>query len=280
MIWLTYIISIAFPVVIAYRLLGGQLFKPRGIVALAFAVFGFLTLFEGFNLARMEDARARHGHVASGWVVERFSSLERDGTRSIGTRGGRDQARRLPIVTGVGFMPQERLARLIATGSPYAWVVEYEYPCDAPRCGGRDFVTEAMWSQLHFGSRVNVRAIDGERYSGRLDDNPQWIMALIELCLGAGLLFAARLMSGVPLSRGREWITAPAVVLRVEPVTYPDATRWRIHFAYFDPTGQAQESVDEVARNTWKSGDDCLAVFRPKSPDLATLRPLDTSASG
>jgi hypothetical protein len=236
---------------------------------------GLLAAYDGFDLARMEETRARYGRVVPGIVIERLSSLERNGTRYIGPWLGRDLVRRMPVVTGKGFMVYQQLSRWIATGSPRAWVIEYHYPCDAPRhCEGRDFVTEAAWSRLQVAQIVNVRKIDGEPYSGRLDDNPQWTMALVELSLGTVLLLAARLVSGRPLFRRREWITAPAVVVRVDPVKYRDVTRWRIHFAYFDSDGQAQESADEVVTGTWKPGDDCLAVFQRASPDLATMRPI------
>ena len=77
------------------------------------------------------------------------------------------------------------------------------------------------------------------------------------------------------LFRRREWITAPAVVLRVEPVKYVDSTRWRIHFAYFDPDGQPQESADEVVTDAWKPGDDCIAVFHALHR-IWRPRPCDT----
>jgi hypothetical protein len=273
--WVTSVITIAFPVVVAYTIIGGLPFKRRSVPAFAFAALGFLAFYDGFDLSRMEDARARHGHVTRGWIVERLSSLERNGTRYIGPWGGRDQVRRLPIVTSKGFMLHERLSRWIATGSLNAWVIAYEYPCAAPRCSGRDFVSEAAWSSLRAGQGVDVRTVEGEPYSGRLDDYPQGTLAAIELVLGSLLLLAARLMSGRAFFPRREWLTAPAVVLRVEPVKYPDATHWRIHFAFFDPDGREQESAAEVITSTWKPGDDCIAVFKRTSPDSATMRPCE-----
>jgi hypothetical protein len=278
--WLPHLVTIAITVLIAYKILGGQPFRLRGAVAYLCAGVGFLALYEGFDLARMEESRARYGRVTTGTVIEKFSSLERSGSRYIGPRGGRDQINRRPVVTGKGFMPYQRLSRWITTGSPFAWVVEYQFSCDAPRdCVGRDFVSEETWSRLRVGQIVNVVEIGDEPYSGRLDANPQWMLALTEFGLGSLLLLAARLKAGRPLRRRRDWVTTPAVVMRVEPVTYPDATRLRIHFAYFDLEGQAQESADEVVTGTWKAGDDCLAVFRRRQPDVATLRPLDTHSS-
>ena len=87
--------------------------------------------------------------------------------------------------------------------------------------------------------------------------------------LGTGLLFVAGLLSGrLGTFRGRaRWVTAPAVVLAVEP--RPVRVRSR-----FDREGVAQESADEVGTRPWKVGDDCVAVFQPTRPDLATLQPL------
>jgi hypothetical protein len=276
-VFLITVLKLAIPVVIAYWIVGGQPFRLRGAAAFLCAGLGLVTFYQGFDRARMEDARARYGRVTTGTVVEKLSELERSGSRYIGPRGGRDQVNRRPIVTRKGFWLHERLSRLIATGSPFAWVIAYQFSCDAPRtCEGRDFVSEETWSRIRAGQVVKVREIADEPYSGRLEASPQWTLAFIELGLGSLLLMSARVLSGRPLLRRREWMTAPAVVMRVEPVTYPDATRWRIHFAYFDRDGQAQESADEVGTGTWKEGDDCIAVYRRKTPDLATLRPLDS----
>jgi len=70
------------------------------------------------------------------------------------------------------------------------------------------------------------------------------------------------------------------VVTSVERVQYGDEMRWKVRFSYFDAKGMAQDSVDEVNDPSWKSGDDCRAVYRPKTPDLATLRPRSAAPSG
>jgi hypothetical protein len=50
------------------------------------------------------------------------------------------------------------LARLIATGSPAAWVVQYRFSCDAPNgCSEREFVSKELWMRLRAGQPVNVR---------------------------------------------------------------------------------------------------------------------------
>ena len=97
---------------------------------------------------------------------------------------------------------------------------------------------------------------------------------LVDLAIAGGLLLAALWHLGWRHARRRGgYITAPAVVVTVEPVEYSDITRWRIRFAYFDRQGRPQESAGEVLSATWKPGDDCLAVFPPERPDLASFRP-------
>src|SRR5688572_29547940 len=235
-----------------------------------------MACFDGFTQAYREENRARYGRVTSGVILERFSSTEAQGTRYIGRLGGRDQARRRPIVTITGFHIHDVLARLIATGSPAAWVVEYRFSCDAPNgCSEREFVSKELWMRLRAGQPVNVRQAQGESRTARLDEYPQWPVAAAKMALGAALLFVPGLASGrIRVFRVRRWVTAPAVVLAVEPVRSGDDTPWRVRFAYFDREGVAQESADEVLSRAWKVGDSCIAVFQPTRPDLATLRPL------
>jgi hypothetical protein len=272
--FLSFFVKIATFVAVAYALSSGTRITLRNVAIYALAGAGVLALYAGFNLAVMEDARARYGLVVPGVVVEKFSTAERGGTRYIGTRGGRNQIFRQPVVTITGFHLNDVVSRFIVTGSPLAWVIEYRFPCDAPNgCEVRDFVTERAWSRLHVGDRVNVRRADTEKTTGRLDDNPQWAIAFANLGLAAALLIAAGFTSGrLVLFKPREWITVPAVVTAVEPVAYKDATHWRVRFAYFDRNGDAQESADEVVTGHWKPGDDCFAVYRHDEPGLATMR--------
>jgi uncharacterized protein DUF3592 len=262
-------------VAVAYKLSSGGRFTVRGVVAFALAAAGVLAAVDGFLLGVKEDGRARYGHVRSGVVIEKLSSTAADGSRRIGPRGGRDQRRTMPVVTGNGFAFYDTLARAIVSGSPQAWVVDYRFPCANGRtCQGRDFVTAEQWSSLHAGETVNVRQADWETVSSRLDDNPQWSIALADFAIGGVLLVGAGLVSNrLVLFRRRRWLTAPAVVTAVEPVQYGDDVRWRIRFAYFDRDGVPQESADQVVPGKWKSGDSCFAVYRPEKPDLATLQP-------
>ena len=263
-------------VFVAYKISSrGKLTMP-GIATYVLVVIAVMACFEGLTLAYREENRARYGRVTSGVILEKFSSTGAEGSRQIGRRGGRDQVRRRPIVTITGFQIHDMLARLIATGSPAAWVVQYRFSCDAPYvCSGRDFVSEELWMRLRAGQPVNVRQAEGESMTARLDENPQWTLAAANIALGAALLFVAGLVSGrITVFRARRWVTAPAVVVAVEPVRDGEDPRWRIRFAYFDREGLAQESADEVGSRAWKVGDSCIAVFQPTQPELATLQPL------
>ena len=272
--WFPLIVRLVAMVVVAYQVSSRGRITGRGIVAFGLAAGGVTAFLDGFVLAVTEESRERFGRVSSGVVVEKFSSSGTQGTRRIGRWGGRDQKRTRPVVTARGFAFYQPLARLIVTGSAEAWVVDYRFSCDGGRaCSGRDFVTEEQWSSLHPGATVNVRRADWETTTSRIDGDPRWATALADLGIGSLLLAAAGLVSGrLVLFRRRRWLTAPAVVTAVERLKDGDETRWRIRFAYFDRHGQAQESADQVAQGSWKSGDSCVAVYAPDRPDLATLQ--------
>jgi hypothetical protein len=272
---LAFLAKIGTVVFVAYRFRTGSGFTLRGAATYLLAIAGLLALFDGGPLAVLEEARVRYGRVVPGVVIEKLSSTGTDGSGEIGRRSRRyNRARR--IVTITGFRLHEILARWVVTGSPAAWVISYRFPCAAPRgCYERDFVTKEQWDGLREGQSVNVRHADGETLAGRLDEYPQWPIAIAVLAIGSMLLPLAKLLwSGFALFAGQTWITSPAVVVAVETVRYSDdAIRWRVRFAYFDPQGVAQESADEVAVASWKVGDPCVAVFQPDQPELATLQP-------
>jgi Protein of unknown function (DUF3592) len=274
MAWFPLIARLVAMVVVAYQLSIRGRITGRGIVAFGLAAGGVMAFLDGFTLAVTEENRARYGHVSSGVVVEKFSSSGAQGTRRIGRRGGRDQQYTRPVVTAHGFAFYDRLSRLIVTGSADAWAVDYRFRCAAgPACLDRDFVSEEQWLPLRAGSQVNVRQSEGETVTSRIDGNPRWATACADLGIGGLLLAAAGLVSGrFVLFRRRRWLTAPAVVTAVERLKDGDETRWRIRFAYLDFSGEAQESADQVAQNSWKTGDSCVAVYRPDQPDLATLQ--------
>jgi len=174
-----------------------------------------------------------------------------------------------------GFKIHDEFARVVLTGSLNAWAIDYRYGCARPQgCSGRDFVPEDLWRRLAVGQTVNVRRSHGESASSRLDGNPLWTVAMIDLAFASALLIGAAAVAGRLAVPRRRYLTAPAIVIAVEPVKYRDVTRWRVRFAYFDPTGVAQESADEVVKNVWKPGDECVALFPPEQPALASFRPL------
>ena len=239
-----------------------------GTAVLIVAGAGALAFFDGFSIAVLEESRARYGQVVSGVVEERLSSIGESGTRTIGGRGGR------PTVRTSGFDVYESVSRAFLTGSFNAWVIDYRYPCPVARgmCRGRDFVSHDLWSRLEAGRPINVRQSKDETRTARLDENPQRGLALVKSGVACVLLATAGAMSGrLTIFRRRKYIQADAVVTSVAKVQYGDEVRWKVHFAYFDVKGNAQDSVDEVNDPNWKAGDDCYAVYRPETPDVATL---------
>lgn len=275
MVWLTFLAKIITPVVVAYKITTGSRFHVRGVATYFLAISGAMALYAGTDLMLKEDARLHRGRVTTGVVVERLSSSQKAGTRTIG-RGTWpfviDHGR---IVTIKGFHFYDSLARAIVYDSPTAWVVVYRFGCSAPNgCEQRDFVTHDLWTRLGVGTPVNVRLSDADPiYSGRLDANPQVAIAAAELGISAVLFLIAGLISGkFTIVHHPEWVTVPAIVTAVEPVTYPQgAKRYRVRFAYTDAHGHQQESADEVVTNQWKTGDGCLAVYQPDRPDLASM---------
>jgi hypothetical protein len=246
-------------------------FGGRTTGALALAGAGVLALIDGFSLAVIEESRARYGVVVSGVVEERLSSTGELGTRTI---GGRNRFGRGPTVRTSGFDVYQRVSRALLSGSFDAWVIDYRYPCSVAggRCREREFVSHDLWLRLEAGHTVNVRQSKDETRTARLDENPQRGLAIVKTTLACVLLALAALFSGrLKLFRRFKYIQADAIVTSVEPVKYGDEVRWKIRFAYFDVKGNAQDSADEVNDPTWKSGDECYAVYSPQAPDVATL---------
>ena len=197
---------------------------------------GAIVLVDGFSLAVKEESRDSYGRVVTGVVTKRST------------------------VDGVWT----------------AFVIDYRFPCRTRTgsCSGREIVSRELWDRLRYGSTVRVRQAEGEVTTGRLDDNPQGSNALIKAAFACLLFACACVASGRLRFRGPGWKKAPAVVTAVQPVASGHETRWRIKFAYFDAQGNPQESIDEVNDPSWKVNDDCVAVYRPQAPDMATLQPL------
>ena len=255
----------------AYWICHGRPLRPQTAIALAMLGVGAMAAYDGIVLLKREYRRTHDGRVASGVVLDRISPTEAEDSPPV--RRPRWRRRTQTVLTTEGFKIHDVLGRIVLTGSPRAWIVEYRYGCGGPYfCRGRDVVPESLWRRLQIGQAIEVRVSMAGEDSPRLDDNPRWAPAAVSLAFGAALLLAAGVISNRVTGARRRYLTAPAVVTAIEPVRYGDATRWRVRFAYFDPQGAAQESADELQSATVKPGDGCLAVFTREHPDLATFR--------
>lgn len=258
----------------AYSMYVGRSPTTGGVLGLLIGVVGAMAAFDGGTLAMREYERAQNARETTGVIIGKSSSADTDRSQRWVPRRRLRHFRQW--VPSEGFNVHDVLGRLIRTGSPTAWIVDYRYECARSQgCTGRDFVTEELWHRLNAGQAISVRRSKRENEFSRLDENPQWGRAIVDLAIGGALLFAAgRLLGYFKASGRRRYLTVPAVVIASDPVQYSGATRWRIRFAYFDPQGVAQETVNEVLTDAFKPGDECLAVFPPHQPDLASIRPL------
>jgi hypothetical protein len=234
----------------------------RSTIVVVLAVAGGLIFLDGFRLAVLEESRMRNGRVVSGIVEDLPTSAGSIWDAS------RVQSNDLHSYEGV--------CRFLRTLTRDEWIASYRYPCagGTTTCRQSEYVTKHLWSQLQVGQPINVRQSVDETRTARLDSNPQRGLAVVKMALGWVPLAVAGLLSGyLTLFRRQKYIEADAVVTSVECVRYGDDVRWKVRFAYFDTKGNAQDSVDEVNNPSWKPGDACRAVYRPQTPDLATLRP-------
>jgi hypothetical protein len=269
-----YVLYLAIFAGLGYCVYNGR--SPRlGLLAgLLLGAAGTLAAYDGTTRAWREYAFTQDGRSTPGVVVAQISPTTARKS-SVSRRG--QLARDLETLTIQGSRFHDVLGRLILTGSPRAWTIEYRYECERPReCHGRDIVPEALWSQLHPGQTVNVRRPNGDVEWSRLEDNPQWGTAIADLTIAAALLVAAAAVSGQFTRRRRRYVTVPAVITAIEPARTGDEPTWRITFAYLDSKGDAHESTDEVMVARSKPGDEGLAVFPPGQPELATFRPPDS----
>ena len=224
------------------------------------SVAGAVVFVDGFRLAVVEEYRTRYGHVVTG-VVEDLRTSDLSSTS--------------PLKYSE-LSTYEQVCRFLLTRSREEWVVHYSYPCAGVTgsCSVHEQVTRGLWTRLNIGQPVAVRQSIDEKRTARLDENPQRGLALVKVALSCVLLALSGFISGrFPLFARQKYLEVAGVVTSVERVQYGDEMRWKVRFAYFDDKGNAQDSVDEVNDPSWKSGDDCRAVYSPKTPDLATLRP-------
>lgn len=268
----TYLVSIATFILLAgafYVLIGK---KRTGGEAVAFvlAIASAFPLLEGAYLLVKESGRLQDGRVAPGVVVSKLSSTGAEGSRTIG-RGRRWSRRRYTINTINGFRLDDVLARWILTGSRQAWVIDYRYPCGSATCWMRDFVSQALWSELRVGQMVNVRAAKGLADTGRLDENPMWSTALVKAGIGGTGILAAAVISGRWPRRRRKLLQAQAIVTAVVPAR-TGGNGFRVEFSYVSADGEVRESVDEIYVPGLKPGDECTAIYPPERPDLGSLQ--------
>jgi hypothetical protein len=258
-----------------YCLYGGHVPRLGVVGGLLLGAAALLAAYDGVTRAWREYAFTHDGRVVPGVVV---AQIDPTPPREPWTPRRRQLRRDVRTLAVQDSRLHDVLGRLILTGSPRAWTIEYRYECERPqRCRGREVVPEALWHRLHPDQSVNVRRPSGGEEWSRLDDNPQWARATADLTIAAALLLAAGAVSGQLKRRRPRYVMVPAVVTAVEPLRTGDEPAWRIKFAYFDAKGAAYEGADQVIVAAWKAGDEGLAVFPPDSPDLATFRPLDAA---
>lgn len=268
----TFLVTICVFVACAYWMTHGHSWKPGSVGALVLTGFGTFAAYDGITLATQEYARARDTRIVQGVVVEKSNSQDAEEERSWSRR--RRLRRRIGRLFTEGSTPHDVVGRLVLTGSPTAWIIEYRYPCGGPyHCRAKDFVPETLWRQLPVGEPVDIRQAGNDAATTRIAENPATTEAIFNLAFAISLMLGAGLVSGRFTESRRQYVTAPAIITEVEPVKYLGATRWRVKFAYLDQQGAAQESADEIASGTWKPGDDCVAVFSTDRPDLATFQP-------
>ncbi len=270
-----YLVFLGVVVAFGYSLYSGR-FPRSGVVGgLLLGAAATLAAYDGTTRAQREYAATHDGRLTPGVVIAQIDPTKANRPRILGRRRA---WRDLETLTIEGSRFHDVLGRLILTGSPRAWSIEYRYECERPRgCYGRDIVPEALWRRLYPGRSINVRRPNGEIDSSRLDDNPQWARAMADLTIAAALFLAAGAVSGRLKRRQPRYLTAPAVVTAIEPLRTGDEPTWRIKFAYFDSKGATHEAANEFIVAAWKPGDEGLAVFPPNQPDLATLRPLGSA---
>jgi hypothetical protein len=274
-----FLITLLTFVLIAYHVRIRRLPTWRQVGAYVLAVNAVAAFSAGFYVAVQEDARSRSGRIVQGVVTERISSTGELGTRRIGLahvlRGGPgyDALRSINTIEGSEFY--QVIARQILTRSAQMWVVDYSYDCGRLHpCFWRDFVTHEKWLQLGAGMPVDVRYVPDGIGGARLDNNPQWATAIVEMTLGALLMLVAASVFGMlpSLIRRTKRLETMAVVSAVERVQCGGAPRWRVRFSYLDDLGHPREATDEFAIDEWKVGDTGIATYEVAEPGVAGLR--------
>jgi hypothetical protein len=263
-------------VAVGYCLYHGR-FPALGVVGgLLLCAAAMLAAYDGATRVQREYASTHNGQVTPGVVLAQIDPTKAK-TPWVPTRRRR-LWRDVKSLAVHDSRLHDVLGRMILTGSPTAWTIEYRYECERPRgCYGRDIVPEALWRRLYPGKAIEVRRPIGEMDSSRIEDNPQWAKAIADLTIAGALLLAAGAVSGQLKRRGPRYLTTPAVVTAIEPLRTGDEPTWRVKFAYVDSSGTTHEVANEFVVVKFEPGDEGLAVFPPNQPDLATFRPLGSA---
>jgi hypothetical protein len=263
------VLQIGLAAITAWLFTRRQRSSHSSMLAFVLGVGGACVFFDGFRLGVLEESRLRYGRVVPG-VVEDLRHSD-----STEWRGSRLPSSEVSTYEGI--------CRSLLTLSLDDWIVDYRYPCNGATglCRKREYVTHDLWTRLQIGQSIDVRQSIDEKGTARLDENPQRGLALVKVTLACVLLVLAGFFSGqFTVLRPQKYVEVDGVVTSVERVQYGDEARWKVRFAYFDAQGNAQDSVDEVNDPSWKAGDDCCAVYSPRTPDLASLRPRLGSERG
>ena len=268
--WL-YGIPLVFLLAGLYVLITGSR-RDKKFIGSVFAFLAALPLWDGTVMLAREYGRWQHGLVTPAVLTGKVAADAEEKSPKPRYRN-RYARRRLLIeflLTSDGYRFDDYLARLLRTGTLNGWRVQYRYGCSTGFCEQTDFVSREVWTDVRVGQSVNMRSATDIRDAGRLDQDRQWPTGLIKVGIGGALAIFASYLTG-RLKGRQKFVTVPAVVTSVEPVT-TDGGGWRIGFAYFSACGMACESASVVYVPGIKTGDNCMATYPAGQPVLGSLR--------
>jgi hypothetical protein len=269
---LLYGIPLVFVLAGLYVLITGTK-RDKKAIGLVFAFLAALPLWDGAVMLAREYGRWQDGRVAPAVLVGKVAA---DADEQSAKQGYRNRyARRRLLVeflfTSDTYRFDDYLARLLLTGSLNGWRVQYRYPCGAAGfCERTDSVSRVVWTDVRIREAVKMRFATDIPDPGRLDADRQWPTGLIKIAIGSMLGLFAGYLTG-RLKRRQRFVTVPAVVTSVDPVT-TGGRGWRIGFAYFSACGVACESADVVYVPGLTPGDNCIAVYPAGQPLVGSLR--------
>ena len=267
--WL-YVIPLAVALACVYVLVTGSK-RDKRFIGIVLAILAVLPLWDGVATLAREHGRWQDGRVASAVLIGRVAADADETPQKTGHRTRYERRRLLVdfLLTSDGYRFDDYMARLLLTGSLNGWRLHYRYACGAGWCEQTDFVTREVWTGVRVGEQVNMRFAAALPDRGRLDSHRQWPTGVVKVGIACVLgLFAGYLTGRLKLRR--KFVTVPAIVTTVDPVT--SGGGWRIGFAYLSTSGVAYESSDVVYVQGITPGDDCQATYPDGQPPLASLR--------